>query len=39
LGFSAFFGLAGFAAARLVGICVSLQALNWTGAGLQDAGL
>src|SRR5262245_19356189 len=39
LGFSTFFGLAGFAAARLVGISVSLQARIQKGAGLQDAGL
>src|SRR5690349_1988793 len=39
LGFSTFFGLAGFAAARLVGMSVSLQARSGRGAGLQDAGL
>ncbi|HEV7609058.1 MAG TPA: hypothetical protein VGO61_17075 [Steroidobacteraceae bacterium] len=41
-GFSTFFGLAGFAgfaAARLVGMFVSLQARIQKGAGLQDAGL
>jgi hypothetical protein len=38
-GFSAFFGLAGFAAARLVGIVCRSRPLSRRGAGLQDAGL
>ena len=39
LGFSAFFGLAGFAAARLVGIVCRSRPESRRGAGLQDAGL
>jgi hypothetical protein len=38
-GFSAFFGFADFAAARLVGIVDSSRPGSETGAGLQDAGL
>jgi hypothetical protein len=39
LGFSGFFGLAGFAAARLVGIVRRSRPGSGKGAGLQDAGL
>jgi len=39
LGFSAFFGLAGFAAARLVGISVSLQARIQKGGRFAGRGI
>ena len=38
-GFSTFFGLAGFAAARLVGICVSLQARVQKGGRFAGRGI